>query len=80
MDDGHAEGVEAHQTQNDPVEALSLHHSADEEAGPLLLTAEVGGAVHLAAAFHAGPAKRRPGRRWWQRWRDLVSVQPLNKS
>lgn len=65
---GHTQSVESHQTQNDPVEALSLHHAADEEADPLLLTTEVRGAVHLAAAFHAGSAKRRAGR-GWEGWR-----------
>lgn len=41
VDDGHAQRVESHQTQDDPVEALGLHHASDEEAGPLLLAAEV---------------------------------------
>lgn len=62
VDYGHAQSVEAHQTQNNPVEALGFHHAADEEPGPLLLTPEVGGAVHLTAAFHTGPTKRRARR------------------
>lgn len=62
MDDGHAQSVQAHQAQNDPVETLSLHHAADEEADPFLFTPEVGGAVHLPAAFHTRPTKRRAGR------------------
>lgn len=60
--DGHAQRVESHHTQHHPVEALRLHHAADEEAQPLLLAAEVGGGVQLAAALHAGAAKRRAGR------------------
>lgn len=62
VDDGHAQRIEAHQTQNHPVETLGFHHAADEEAGPLLLTAKVGGTVHLAAAFHTCPTKRRAWR------------------
>lgn len=72
VDYGHAHSIEAHQTQNDPVEALSFHHAADEEPGPLLLPAEIGGAVHLTATFHASPAKWGA---WWsckQRWRELT--------
>ncbi len=59
---GHTQSVEAHQTQNDPVEALSFHHAADEESCPLLFTPEVGGAVQLIAAFHTGPTKGRARR------------------
>lgn len=62
MHDGHTQRVESHHAQHHPVEALRLHHAADEEAQPLLLAAEVGGGVQLAAALHAGAAKRRAGR------------------
>lgn len=62
VDDCHTQRIEAHQTQNHPIEALGFHHAADKEAGPLLLTAEVGGTVHLAAAFHTGSTKRRAWR------------------
>lgn len=41
VDYGHAECVEANHTQDNPVETLSLHHAADEEADPLLFTPEV---------------------------------------
>lgn len=61
--DGHTQRVESHHAQHQPVEALSLHHAADEEAQPLLFAPEVGGAVQLAAALHAGAAKWRAGRR-----------------
>ncbi len=71
VDYGHTQSIEANQTQNDPVEALSFHHAADEEADPLLLTPEVGGAVHLTAAFHAGPTKRRARRSWKRWWREV---------
>ncbi len=62
VDNGHTQSIEADHTQNDPVEALRFHHAADEEADPLLFTAEVGGAVHLTAALHTGPTKRRARR------------------
>lgn len=62
MDYGHTQSVEAHHTQHDPVEALSFHHATDEEADPLLFAPEVGGAVHLTAAFHTGPTERRARR------------------
>lgn len=62
VDYGHAERVEAHHAQHDPVETVSLHHTADEEADPLLFTPEVRRAVHLTAALHAGPTKRGAGR------------------
>lgn len=71
VDYGHTQSIEAHQTQNDPVEALSFHHAANEEPGPLLLTPEVGGAVQFTAAFHTGPTKRRSRRSWKQWWRKV---------
>lgn len=82
VDYGHTQSIEAHQTQNDPVEALSFHHAADEEPDSLLLTPEVGGAVHLTAAFHTGPTKRRAWRSCGavmkRGERERVRVQRLN--
>lgn len=62
MDDGYTQSIEANQTQNDPVEALSFHHAADEEADSLLLSPEVGRAVHLTTAFHTGSTEWRARR------------------
>lgn len=42
--DGHAQRVEAHQTQHSPVEGLRLHYVADEEAQASLFLVE-GGAL-----------------------------------
>ena len=38
----HTHGVEAHQTQDGPVEGLSLHHLTDEEPDPPLVPIVVG--------------------------------------
>lgn len=62
VDDGHAQSIQAHHAQNDPVEALSFHHATDEEADPFLFAAEVRGAVHFTTAFHAGSTERRARR------------------
>lgn len=56
---GHAEGVEGHHTKHHPVEALSLHHAADEEAEHLLLPPEVGRALVLPT-LQTGAGKGRP--------------------
>lgn len=81
VDDGHAQSVQAHHAENDPVEALSFHHATDEEADPFLFAPEVGGAVHFAAAFHAGSAERRARRSCREEQRDVTAgfwqVAPL---
>ena len=52
---GHAQGVEAHQTQHGPVEGLGLHDVADEEAQTTLPLVEVG--AFQLGALQAGPGK-----------------------
>lgn len=62
VDDGHAQSIQAHHAQNNPVEALSFHHATNEEPDPFLFTPEVGGAVHFTAAFYARSTERRARR------------------
>lgn len=62
VDYSHTQSVQAHHTQNNPVEALSFHHAPDEESDPFLLPPEVGRTVHFTAAFHTSSPEWRARR------------------
>lgn len=65
MDYGHTQGVQAHQAQHGPVEAVTLDQPADGEAHPLLFSPEVRRALVLA--LHAAASERRP---WGGSWSE----------
>lgn len=48
--DGHADGVESHQTQHHQIEGVSLHHTADGDAQHALLAPQVSGRTTAATA------------------------------
>lgn len=54
-----AECVEGDHTEDNPVEALSLHHAPDEEPEHFLFPSEVGWALILPT-LQTGTSKRRP--------------------
>lgn len=58
MNHGDAQRVQSDDTQHDPVEALSLHHSSDEETNSFFFTPEVRGTFTLTA-LQAAPSERR---------------------
>lgn len=75
---GHTHGVEAHQAQHGPVEGLSLHYLADEEAQPSLLLAVVG-AFDPVLQAGAGETCRGGGQRPRGSFYSRVSAVTLSK-
>lgn len=60
VDDGHADGVQAHEAEYYPVEAVRLDHTADGETQHALFTAQVGSGT----SSHGADVHRRPGTTW----------------
>lgn len=71
VDYSHTQSIQAHHTQNNPVEALSFHHAPDEESDPFLLPPEVGRTVHFTTAFHTSSPEWR-ARRSCRQWRKRL--------
>lgn len=60
VDDGHTDGVQTHEAEDYPVEAVRLDHTTDGEAQHSLFTAKVGSRT----PSHGSDVHRRSGTTW----------------